>query len=111
MRPSRISARKRRSRNWIVADSRGSHKRKTVMVLKQLRTRSSLEQYEKQAKELVKAYTSGDSKVMQCVRQHHPRLPGRANTNDRNKVTDSEIRSARVTFADAQSIVARWHGF
>src|ERR1041384_5630377 len=88
-----------------------SHERKAVMVLKQLRTRSSLEQYEKQAKELVKAYRSGDPEVMRCIRQHHPRLRGRANTNDRNNVTDSEIRSAGVTLADAQSIVAHWHGF
>ncbi len=72
---------------------------------------ASLEQYKKQAKELIKAFKSGDPHAMRCLRQHHPRLPGRANSNDRNSVSDSEIRSARVTLGDAQSIVARWHSF
>src|SRR5438552_5864906 len=48
---------------------------------------------------------------MRCIRQHHPRLPGRANTNDRNDVTDSDIRKAKLTLADAEAVVARWHGF
>src|SRR6266581_6217790 len=81
------------------------------MVLKQLPIRSSLERYEKQSKELVKAYRSGDPEAIQCIRQHHPRLAGRANTNDRNEVRDSNLRSVGVTPADAQSVVARWHGF
>jgi hypothetical protein len=73
--------------------------------------RSSMEQYENQAKDLVKAYRSSDPEAMRCIRQLHPRLRGRAGTNDRNELTDSEIRSARVTLADAQSVVARWYGF
>src|SRR5260370_42423425 len=72
---------------------------------------ASLEQYKKQATELIKAFLSGEPEAMRCIRQHHPRLPGRANSNDRNRVSDSEIRSARVTLGDAPSIVARWHSF
>jgi ankyrin repeat protein len=81
------------------------------MVLKQLPVLTSLERYQKQSKELINAYKSGDPEAVRCIRQHHPRLPGRANTNDRNKVTDSNIRSAGVTLADSRSVVARWHGF
>src|SRR5262249_16910745 len=35
----------------------------------------------------------------------------RAHTNDRNDVTDAEIRKAGMTLADAQCVVARWYGF
>jgi ankyrin repeat protein len=73
--------------------------------------RAELAQYKKQATDLVKAYRSGDPEVMRSIRQLHPRLRGRANTNDRNDVTDSEIRSAKLTGADARSVVAHWYGF
>src|SRR5688572_6223286 len=55
--------------------------------------RPSLEQYKKQAKELVKAFRSGDSAALQRLRAHHPHL-------------------ARDTFelADAQLVIAREHG-
>ncbi len=72
---------------------------------------SRLERYKEQAKDLVAACKAGDPEAMRCLRQHHPRLPGRANTNDRNAVTDSAIRKTRLTLADAQSVVARWHAF
>ena len=71
------------------------------MNIKPLRFPSSLEQYKKQAKELVKAYRSADPEAVRCIRQHHPRLRGRWGTNDRNSVSDSEIRNAGVTLADA----------
>jgi len=79
--------------------------------IKPLPVRCSLGRYEKQAKDLIRAYRARKPEAMCCIRQHHPRLPGRANTNDRNAVTDDDIRKANVTLADAQSVVARWHGF
>src|SRR5580765_3685784 len=79
--------------------------------LKPLPVRSSLIQFKEQVRSLIKAYRSRDPEAIRCIRQHHPRLPGRANTNDRNEVTASAIRSAGVTIADARSVVARWHGF
>jgi ankyrin repeat protein len=81
------------------------------MTITPLPFRAGLERYEKQATEIVKAYRSGDPEAIYCVRQFHPRLRGRAHTNDRNDVTDSEIRKAGVTLADAQCIIARWYGF
>ena len=65
----------------------------------------------KQARDLIKQYLAENPVAMRCIRQHHPRLPGRANSNDRNAVTDEDIRKAKVVVADAQSVVARWHGF
>jgi ankyrin repeat protein len=73
--------------------------------------RAGLKQYQKQAAHLIKAYRSAEPQAMYCIRQLHPRLRGRFHTNDRNKVTDSEIRRARVTVADAQCIIARWYAF
>jgi hypothetical protein len=73
--------------------------------------RSRLQRYKKQATDLLKAYRSGEREAMYAVRQLHPRLRGRAHTNDRNDVTDAEIRRAGVTPADAQRVVARWYGF
>jgi ankyrin repeat protein len=84
---------------------------KAKLVLKELPARSRLEQYEKQATDLLKAYRSCAPETMYCIRQHHPRLRGRWGTNDRNSVSDSEIQSVGVSLADAQAVVARWHGF
>ena len=81
------------------------------MAITQLPFHASLQRYKGQATNLVKAYRSGDPEAMYCIRQFHPRLRGRAHTNDRNAVTDAEIRKARVTLADAQCAVARWYGF
>jgi hypothetical protein len=73
--------------------------------------RAGLKEYKKLAAALIKAYRSGNPAAMYCIRQLHPRLRGRYHTNDRNKVTDAEIRRAKVTLADAQAVIARWHGF
>jgi ankyrin repeat protein len=81
------------------------------MHTKPLPLRPNLEQYKKQAKDLVKAFKAGDSETIRRLRQNHPRLSGRPNTNDRNKVSDSEIRSTGLTLADAQFVIAREHQF
>src|SRR5215472_1127590 len=82
-----------------------------VMGIMPFSIRASLKQYTRQATDLVKAYRSGDPKALHCFRQLHPRLRGRSGTNDRNDVTDAEIRKAGVALADAQRVVARWYGF
>jgi hypothetical protein len=73
--------------------------------------RTGLEHYKKQATDLITAYKSGDPGATHHIRQLHPRLRGRAHTNDRNGVTDSEIRRTRVSLPDAQCVVARGYGF
>jgi tetratricopeptide (TPR) repeat protein len=72
------------------------------MEAKELPARPNLEQYKKQAKELVKACLSGDSEALQRAKKYHPRS---------GKLPDAEILSAKFAFADAQFIIAREHGF
>ncbi len=60
-----------------------------------------LNQYKKQAKDLVKAYIASAPEALERIRLHHPRL---------GKPADREIhRSFRL--ADAQLVIAREHAF
>jgi ankyrin repeat protein len=78
------------------------------MDAKELPARPSLEQYKKQAKELVKIFkdlrtrTSGDTEAIQRIQKHHPRL---------GKLSEAEVRNAKFALADAQLVMAREHGF
>jgi hypothetical protein len=72
------------------------------MDAKEVPTRPNLEQYKKQAKDLLKSYRAGDAGTLEVIKQHHPRL---------GKVPDAELRGARFALADAQLILAREHGF
>ena len=81
------------------------------MDLKPLPFRSSLERYQKQAQELLEAWTAGDPDAVRIVRTRHPRF-----LDDRipwlpKKLPDSEIRSAALELADTQLTVARWYDF
>jgi ankyrin repeat protein len=78
------------------------------MDAKEVPARPDLEQYKKQAKDLVKvfkvlrAHKSGDPEAIQRVKKYHPRFA---------KLSDSEMASARFALADAQLVIAREHGF
>ncbi len=77
------------------------------MDLKPLPFRSSLERYQKQAQELLEAWTAGDPEAVRIVRTRHPRF-----LDDRipwlpKKLPDSEMRSAALELADTQLTVAR----
>jgi hypothetical protein len=89
---------------------------------KLLPARPSLEQYKKQAKELVREFrvaltrlsadsgaipskaaaSQAPSLVIGRVREHHPRFA---------KLTDSEMGSSKFALADAQLVIAREHGY
>src|SRR6185436_15939649 len=60
------------------------------------------DQYKKQAKDLVKAAKAGDAPAFALIREQHPRL---------KNASDDELRRATFALADAQLVVARWHGF
>jgi hypothetical protein len=64
--------------------------------------RPNLEQYRKQAKELLKDYQDADMKAMVRVRRNHPRF---------RKLNETEFRSQPFVLADAQLVIAREHGF
>ncbi len=72
------------------------------MDAKELPARPSLEQYKKQAKDLVKACKSGDLEAVQRIKKNHPRL---------GKLPGAEILNAKVVLADAQLVIAREYAF
>jgi ankyrin repeat protein len=76
-----------------------------------LPAKSDLAFYTRQAQELARNFRAADRETMYLIRQRHPRLPGRPNSNDRNPVTDDDIRHTKVTLADARAIVAGVHHF
>jgi ankyrin repeat protein len=72
------------------------------MSARALSTRPNLEQYKKQAKELVKAWKTGDAVTLSRIGEQHPRL---------SASSDADLQRARFTLSDAQFIIAREHGF
>jgi hypothetical protein len=66
--------------------------------VRDLPARPNLDQYKKQAKELLKAILSGERDALDRLRRAHPR----ANA--------SRFDATRVTLADAQLVIAREHG-
>src|SRR5271154_342438 len=62
----------------------------------------SLEQYKKQAKDLVRDCSLKVPGALARVGRHHPRL---------HKFTDAEFHGEQVTRTDAQLVIAREHGF
>jgi ankyrin repeat protein len=69
---------------------------------KQLPARPSLEQYKKQAKDLLKSHGAAEPDALDRIQRHHPTL---------HKLSPTEIASANFTLTDAQLILAREHSF
>jgi hypothetical protein len=69
---------------------------------KPLPARPSLEQYKKQAKELLKAYRSADVETIRRVKRNHPRF---------EKLAEPGFDISKFALADAQLVIAREHGF
>ncbi len=69
---------------------------------RQLPSQPNLEQYRKQAKELLAAHRAAEPSALERIQQHHPTL---------HKLSLSEISTATFALADAQLILAREHSF
>jgi ankyrin repeat protein len=69
---------------------------------REIPARPNLEQYKKQAKDLVRDCGLGVAEAHARVRRHHPRF---------HKLGEDEFRGAEVTRTDAQLVIAREHGF
>lgn len=69
---------------------------------KPLPAHPSLEQYKKQAKELLKAYRSADVETIRRVTRSHPRFA---------KLAEPGFEISKFALADAQLVIAREHGF
>jgi ankyrin repeat protein len=72
------------------------------MDARELPAHPRLDQYKKQAKELLKAFRAADEEAMRRMRKGHPRL---------RKLAEAEFRGASVVLADAQLVIAREHAF
>ena len=69
---------------------------------RQLPARPNIEQYKKQAKDLVQDFGLRVPEALARVRRHHPRL---------HILPEPELRSAQASLSDAQLVLAREHGF
>ena len=76
------------------------------MNTKELPAHPSLEQYKKQAKELLKSAKSGHPEALQHtlgrIKKDHPRFA---------RLADLELQGTKLALADAQLVIAREHGF
>ena len=70
-----------------------------------------LEQYQKQAEELLQAHHSGDSRAIRLIHQKHPRFLDDNIPWLPKQLPDSAIQSAAFDLADAQLTIARCYDF
>jgi ankyrin repeat protein len=69
---------------------------------KPLPAHPSLEQYKKQAKELLKSYRSADVEMIRRVKRNHPRF---------EMLAEPGFDISKFSLVDAQLVIAREHGF
>jgi ankyrin repeat protein len=69
---------------------------------RELPARPNLEQYRKQAKDLVRDWGLAIPDALTRIRRHHPRV---------HKLPELDLKGAVVTRTDAQLVIAREHGF
>jgi Ankyrin repeats (3 copies) len=72
------------------------------MADRSLPARPDLQQYKKQAKELLKSARGGDRDALRRIRDHHPRFAN---------ASEAALREAALVLADAQLAIARAHDF
>ena len=75
---------------------------------KPLPAHPSLEQYKKQAKELLKAYRAADIETIRRVKKNHPRFERLA---EPSHVLSQGFEISKFALADAQLVIALEHGF
>ncbi len=81
------------------------------MFLEPLPFRSTLEQYGKQAGELLEAHRSGDAGAIQVFHHNHPRFLDSKIAWLPRDIPASEILNAALDPADARLALARWYSF
>src|SRR3984957_509516 len=69
---------------------------------RELPARPNLEQYKKQAKDLVKSFALGNLDSLALIKRYHPRF---------HTLPDADIQKAPFALTDAQLVIAREHGF
>ncbi len=81
------------------------------MELQILPFRATIEEYRKQAEELLAAHRAGDSQAIRFFHQHHPRFLDANIPWLPKDLPDGEIRNAAIHLPDAQLAIARWYDF
>src|SRR5260221_7662631 len=81
------------------------------MDLKPLPFNSGLDQYQRQAEELLSAHQSGDAQAIRIFHERHPRFLDSKIPWLPKTLPDSEIQDAALDLADAQLAIARWYDF
>src|SRR5258708_28428312 len=81
------------------------------MDLQPLPFRAPLDQYQKQAEELLEGHRSGDSQAIKTIHNNHPRFLDSKVVWLPKDIPDSEIQAAAFDLADAQLALARWYDF
>ena len=69
---------------------------------RELPARPNLEQYKKQAKDLVKSFALADPQTLARIKRHHPRF---------HKLREPDLHTAPISLSDSQLVIAREHGF
>src|ERR1700733_5253294 len=69
---------------------------------RELPARPNLDQYKKQAKDLVEDCRLGISGALERIQRHHPRL---------HNLAQADVPRAAFRLTDAQLVIAREHGF
>jgi ankyrin repeat protein len=77
------------------------------MPIKALPRHPSLENYKKQAKDLLKSHQSGDPEALLRLQEFHPRFI----EPTKSKASNPDVPRLRFTLTDAQLVLAREHGF
>jgi ankyrin repeat protein len=65
-------------------------------------TRPNIEQYRKQAKELLRAVRAGEWEALARMHKNHPRI---------SEFASEDVQAQKLVLADAQVVLAREHGF
>ena len=72
---------------------------------------SGLEQYEKQAEDLLDGHQSGDPQAIRLIHENHPRFLDAAIPWLPKNLADSEIQRTPFDLGDAHLAIARWYNF
>src|SRR5437588_2962653 len=73
--------------------------------------RATLEEYQKQAEELLEAWNAGDERAVEIVRHKHPRFLDAKIRWLPKQLSEAKVRSATLDLPDAQLTIARWYDF
>lgn len=73
--------------------------------------KSPLEEYNRQARDLLSAYRAGDAEAIAIIKQRHPRFLDEKIPWLPKNVTDETVRDAALDLADARLVIARWYDF